>query len=308
MTVGFSESALAAIEFPAALDLVAQHAVSPLGAARVRSLRPQADAWLVGHELERVDQYLARRDAGDDLSPEPFPDIAGPLARLRLEGSVLEGRELADVGVALAAARAVHARVSRVARLAPLVAALGVVPPARELEDALAAALEPDGLVRDAASRDLAQARRDVREIREDLVEAARGDPRIPRRPTRAARRLGHRPGRPLRHPGAPRGPVAAGRDRPRRVRHARHPVRRALRGHRARQPAARGRGRRDARSAARPAPADGTAPPRGGRGRGRVRDADRGRLLFGAGGLRRRGGGRAPRHRRARRGGLRPR
>ena len=64
MTLGFSESALAAIEFPAALDLVAQHAVSPLGAASVRSLRPKTDAWLVGHELERVGQYLARRHHG----------------------------------------------------------------------------------------------------------------------------------------------------------------------------------------------------------------------------------------------------
>jgi DNA mismatch repair protein MutS2 len=175
MTLGFSESALAAIEFPAALDLVALHAISTLGAARVRALRPQTDAWLVGHELERVGQYLARRDAGDDVRPEAFPDIAGALARLRLEGSVLEGRELADVGAALVAARAVYGRVSRVSRLAPLVAALGVEPPARQLEEALGTALEPDGLVKDAASRDLAQARREVREVREELVKRLAG-------------------------------------------------------------------------------------------------------------------------------------
>jgi len=175
MTLGFSESALAAIEFPAALDLVAQHAVSPLGAARVRSLRPETDAWLVGHELERVGQYLARHDAGDDVRAELFPDIASALARLRLEGAVLEGRELAEVGVALTAARTVHARCSRVGRLAPLVAALGVEPPPRQLEDALATSLEPDGLVKDAASRDLAQARRDVREVREELVKRLAG-------------------------------------------------------------------------------------------------------------------------------------
>ena len=60
MTLGFAESALTAIEFPAALDLVAQHAVSTLGATRVRSLRPQTDPWLVGRELERVHQYAVR--------------------------------------------------------------------------------------------------------------------------------------------------------------------------------------------------------------------------------------------------------
>jgi DNA mismatch repair protein MutS2 len=171
MTEGFAESALAAIEFPAALDLVAQHAVSPLGAARVRSLRPLTDPWLVAHELERVAQCLARLSAGDDLRPEAFPDVGPALTRLRLEGAVLEGRELAALGALLAAARAVHGRLAALARLAPLVAALAVEPPPRRVEDVLAAALDPDGLVKDAASRDLAAARREVREARESLVK-----------------------------------------------------------------------------------------------------------------------------------------
>ena len=69
MREGFAESALAAIEFHAALDLVADHAVSALGAARVRALRPQTDPWLVSHELDRVEQYVVRLAAGDDLAP-----------------------------------------------------------------------------------------------------------------------------------------------------------------------------------------------------------------------------------------------
>ena len=171
MTVGFAESALAAIEFPAALDLVAQHAVSALGAARVRALRPAVDAWLVAHELERVQQFASRLEALDDLAPEPFPDVAPSLARLRLEGAVLEGRELAQLGLVLTAARAVHGRLMKVERLAPLVAALAAPCPPHEVEAALAKALEPDGVVRDAASRDLARARRDVREVRDLLVK-----------------------------------------------------------------------------------------------------------------------------------------
>ncbi len=170
MTVGFSESALAAIEFQAALDLIAQHAVSDLGATRVRSLRPQTDAWLVAHELERVQQFAARVEAGDEVAPEPFPDVTGSLARLHLEGAVLEGRELAQLEAVLVAARTVHARLAKVERPAPLVAALAVPSPPRQIEDALAKALEPDGLLRDAASRDLARARREVREARDELV------------------------------------------------------------------------------------------------------------------------------------------
>jgi DNA mismatch repair protein MutS2 len=170
MKEGFAESALVAIEFHAALDLVADHAVSALGAARVRALRPRTDAWLVSHELDRVEQYAMRLDAGDDLAPEPFDDVTSAQARLRLEGSVLEGAELAAIGRVLAAARAVHGRLTRAAQTAPLVAALAAPLPPRELEDALATSLEPDGLVRDAASRDLARARREVREVRETLI------------------------------------------------------------------------------------------------------------------------------------------
>ena len=175
MTVGFSESALAAIEFPAALELVAQHAVSPLGAGRIRALRPETDPWLVSRELERVGQGMERLEAGDDVRPEPFPDIGAALARLRLEGAVLEGAELAAIGAALGTARTLHGRLTALARTAPLVAALAVEPPPRQLEEALGRALEPDGLVKDAASRDLAQARRDVRESREDLVRRLAG-------------------------------------------------------------------------------------------------------------------------------------
>ncbi len=171
MTEGFAESALAAIEFPAALDLVARHSVSPLGAARVRALRPGTDPAAVAVELARVGQYLARLEAGDDVAPEPFPDIGPALQRLRLEGAVLEARELAELGLLLAAAHAVHGRLTRVERSAPLVAALAVEPPPRDLERALTAALEPDGTVKDGASRELAAARREVREARDSLLK-----------------------------------------------------------------------------------------------------------------------------------------
>ncbi len=184
MREGFAESALAAIEFHAALDLVADHTVSALGAARVRSLRPTTDPWTVVHQLDLVEQYAARLDAGDDLAPEPFADVSAQLARLRLDGAVLDGAELAGIGRVLAAARQVHGRLTRAAKLAPLVGSLAVPVPPREIEAELERALEPDGQVKDAASRDLARARRQVREAREALVKklgaiVASLDPRL---------------------------------------------------------------------------------------------------------------------------------
>ena len=170
MTGAFAESALAAIEFPTALESVAEHAVTPLGAAWVRSLRPSGDAFWVDEELALVAELAARFADKDDLRPDHFPDAAAILVRLRLEGSVLEGAELVALGTLLAAARLSFSRVNRAARAAPRLAALTAPPLPRDLEERLEAALEPDGQVKDSASPGLARARREVREARNKLV------------------------------------------------------------------------------------------------------------------------------------------
>jgi DNA mismatch repair protein MutS2 len=170
MTLAFAESALAAIEFPSALESVAEHAVTALGAAWVRALRPSADAFWVNEELALVSAVAGRLADREELRPEPFPDVAAFFARLRLEGSVLDGGELVAVGVLLAAARLSFGRVDRAARAAPRLQSLSAPPLPRELEDRLSAALEPDGQVKDSASPALARARREVRSAREKLV------------------------------------------------------------------------------------------------------------------------------------------
>ena len=61
---------------------------------------------------------------GDALLAEPMPDVARALARLRIEGSVLEGAELvASTGCSSPRGR-VHADLRRVEEMAPLAAAL----------------------------------------------------------------------------------------------------------------------------------------------------------------------------------------
>lgn len=172
MTGGsFADPALAAIEFPAALDQVSQYAVTHLGADRVRALTPTTDAAWIDRELTLVGQYATRLEAGDDLEPEPFPDIAAALGRLVLEGAVLEGAELAAVGLVLEAARVVGSRLRRVQRDAGAVAGLAAPALPAEPERELGKALEPDGRVRDAASKGLARVRRELVEARDELVK-----------------------------------------------------------------------------------------------------------------------------------------
>src|SRR5881394_4392285 len=168
---GVASAVLETLEFPAALDRVAEHAAGPLGAARVRSRRPVADGDAIRAALAQVAELAALLLRDDDIRAEPVPDIAPALELLGVPGSVLDGAALAGLGRAIAAARIVAADLGRLAAHAPRTAALRAAVPARELEARLAQSLDPEGQVLDGASRGVARARRAVREARHRLVE-----------------------------------------------------------------------------------------------------------------------------------------
>ena len=168
---GVASAVLETLEFPAALERVAEHAAGPLGAARVRSRRPVADADAIRAALAQVAELAALLLRDDDIRAEPVPDIAPTLELLGVSGSVLDGAALARLGRAIVAARIVAADLGRLADHAPRTAALRAAVPARELETRLAQSLDPEGRVLDGASRGVARARRAVREARHRLVE-----------------------------------------------------------------------------------------------------------------------------------------
>src|SRR5882672_12356826 len=104
-----SADALETIEFGQVVELVAQRAVGPLGAARVRARRPTDDlAWITG-ELARAGEVASLFRRGDFLLAEAIPDVGRALGRLRIEGSVLEGADLAALQHVLVAARLMQA-------------------------------------------------------------------------------------------------------------------------------------------------------------------------------------------------------
>ncbi len=165
-----SVEALDTIELPAVLEIVAGHAAGALGAERVRTRRPTADLAWIHQELARVGEIATLFRQGDGLLAEPVPDVRQALARLRVEGSVLEGAELLGVGRVLGAGRAVHADLTRVAPQAPRSAGLLCPLPDRRLDRRIEQAIGPGGEVLDTASPRLAAARRDVQEARQRLV------------------------------------------------------------------------------------------------------------------------------------------
>jgi DNA mismatch repair protein MutS2 len=150
---------------------VAAHAAGPLGAARVLSRTPAADPATIRAALAQVAELAALLITDDDIRAEPVADISATLELLGVPGSALEGLALADLTVALAAARVTAADLKRLAEAAPRTAMLRVDPPPKELETRLGQAIAPDGTVLDGASKDLARARAQVREARQRLVK-----------------------------------------------------------------------------------------------------------------------------------------
>ena len=100
---GVAPSVLDTLEFPAALERVAAHAVSPLGAARVKSRRPATEAAAVQAGLAQVAELASRILTDDAIRAEPAPDITAPLELLGVPGSVLEGAALVQLGDTLVA-------------------------------------------------------------------------------------------------------------------------------------------------------------------------------------------------------------
>lgn len=163
--------ALDALEFVAVLDDVAARAAGTLAQAAIRALRPVTDGAWIRDELGRVEELarLTRSSAG--VVAEPVPELAAPLARLRIAGSVLDGAELLAIRRTLTAARLVTAELRRVAAEAPRIAALELPPPNKVFERRLELAIDDDGSVLDTASPALGAARSEIRTARERLVQ-----------------------------------------------------------------------------------------------------------------------------------------
>ncbi|MBA3319347.1 MAG: Smr/MutS family protein [Gemmatimonadales bacterium] len=165
-----SADGLETIEFGPVLELVAGYAAGPLGAGRVRARRPTVDLDWIALELARVGEVAGVFRRGDALLNESLPDVSRPLAKLRIEGSVLEGTDLAAIQRVLAAARRVHADLRRLEDAAPLASALSHPLTDKAVERRLEQSLDTDGSLLDSASPALAAARREVHQARNRLL------------------------------------------------------------------------------------------------------------------------------------------
>ncbi len=156
------------------LDVVADRASSALGAAAVRLLRPQTDRVWLAAELARVQAMRALIGSDAGWAMEPIPDATQSLARLRLEGAMLDGVQLTAIATLLRSSRCTKSALRDPRRPAMAAAHLqsfadSLVAALRD-EDAIARCIDGDGTVRDDASPALRRLRRELMGAQGELV------------------------------------------------------------------------------------------------------------------------------------------
>ncbi|HST62756.1 MAG TPA: MutS2/Smr-associated SH3 domain-containing protein, partial [Longimicrobium sp.] len=164
--------ALNVLEYREALDLVARYASSALGAGAVRALSPSDDpAWIVP-ELARVDEMRVFLRGDNGWQVPAIPDVREALRKMRVEGSVLEGTQLRDVGVLLMGSRTTRRSVMQNAGSLPYLSLIAGGLVEREKDEAeIGRTVDEAGIVRDEASPALYRLRREIKSARGRLVE-----------------------------------------------------------------------------------------------------------------------------------------
>jgi DNA mismatch repair protein MutS2 len=165
---------LSVLEFPRVIDIVAGHASSELGAARVRALEPRNDrAWLES-EHARVAAVKSLVTGDEPWNPSPIVDVGAALKRLRVEGVSLPATELLGIGVLLRSSRltalALRDEHRPVVARAVLAALIGRLYSSKTLEDSIGRVLNDDATVRDDASPALRRIRRELRAAHGELI------------------------------------------------------------------------------------------------------------------------------------------
>ena len=112
--------ALAVLQFPEALEVIAARASSTLGADAVRSLLPETAHKWIETELRRVDEMAALLLRAAPWGMPAIPNVRASLRKLSVEGSALEGAELRGLAVLLHTSKEVRALILKDREMSPL--------------------------------------------------------------------------------------------------------------------------------------------------------------------------------------------
>jgi DNA mismatch repair protein MutS2 len=162
------------LEFEGLRELLRRYMASPLGNAELDKIQPHTNREQLETELadaEEATQYLraafkpqpAARGAAIRINFSSIPDLTPTVHKLRIEGAVLEPKEISDVLAFLDRAADARSILQSVAERFPRLGARAqTIGEFRTLLNDLSGKIEPDGSIPDHASVALGRLRRDI--------------------------------------------------------------------------------------------------------------------------------------------------
>ncbi len=171
--MSINRHALDVLEFGKVLEGVAARALSDLGRERVLALTPSLRLGLAQAELLRVEETASFLHRHSNWNAPEIPDARGALARLGMDGSVLEPLELFSVGHLLGSGRRLRDALTEASAELPSLASLreGLYKE-QGVEKAITKTVDKDGTVLDSASPELGRIRGRLKRLHGKVVRA----------------------------------------------------------------------------------------------------------------------------------------
>jgi len=167
--------ALNVIEFPRTLALIAERAISPLGADRVRELIPMTEKATIEKEHARVAAVRSLLSAEEPWTLHGVPDARAALTRLKVQGASLSAMDILVLGSLLRSSRLTR-EAFRGDKVSPV--ATAVLAEQRDAliidktnESLIARTVDDEGQIRDEASPALRKIRRELRGSQGELIK-----------------------------------------------------------------------------------------------------------------------------------------
>jgi DNA mismatch repair protein MutS2 len=172
-----NEQAFAVLEYEGLRALVRRGAQTATGRSRAEALAPLSDLAALRRELRAVSECLELRRRGAGWSFSELPDPSESIARLRIEGSILEPLPLLELARLCDQVGEARAAVQSEREAAPVVWELVADLP-RELYSLAArvtSKILPGGELDDRASPELARIRHDINRLRSSITRSLEG-------------------------------------------------------------------------------------------------------------------------------------
>ena len=164
---GIAEKTLQDLQFSTILDTVSRYCVTDLGRQHALSIKPFRDAEALFQELKATSEYRSSFDNNNSLPNHGFEDVAADLKFLAIEGSHLDAPAYRKLASLSETANQMLQFLEKFKEYYPTLATIaGKYQKSKIISDTINAVIDPFGEIRDNASPDLINIRRNMATVR----------------------------------------------------------------------------------------------------------------------------------------------